>query len=90
MQGHIPQPTGKYKKDYSRCEKRGWDMKLLDDVVGKLCRGEQLDEKYYEHKLSGNWAGCLECHIKDDWVLIYQVEDKHLILRRAGSHSDLI
>lgn len=36
--GYIPKSTGIYKKDYSRCVKRGWDMNCLDDVVGKLCR----------------------------------------------------
>lgn len=57
MKGYIPQTTGKYNKDYRRCEKRGWNMKLLDDVVEKLCRGEPLEENDYEHILSGDWCG---------------------------------
>lgn len=89
MKGYIPQTTGKYKKDYRRCEKRGWDMKLLDDVVEKLCRGEPLEESNYEHTLSGDWEGCWECHIKGDWVLVHQFFESYLILRRTGSHSDV-
>ena len=35
---YIPQTTGKYKKDYRRCEKRGWNMKLLDDELKNYAR----------------------------------------------------
>ena len=87
--GYIPRVTGKYKKDYSRCVKRGWDTNCLDDVVGKLCHGEKLEDKYYDHRLSGNWADCRECHVESDWVLIYRIEDGMLILLRTGSHSDV-
>ena len=66
------------------------DTDLLDDVVRKLCRGEQLAARHHNHPLSGNWDGCWECHITGDWVLIYQIEDEALILRRTGSHSDLL
>ena len=89
MKGYIPQTTGKYKKDYRRCEKRGWNMKLLDDVVEKLCRGVPLEESNYEHTLSGDWEGCWECHIKGDWVLVHQFSEMYLILWRTGSHSDV-
>lgn len=89
MKGYVPQTTGKYKKDYRRCEKRGWNMKLLDDVVGKLCRGVPLEESNYEHTLSGDWEGCWECHIKGDWVLVHQFSERHLILWRTESHSDV-
>ena len=64
-------------------------MNLLDDVVKKLYRGEHLEAKYHDHSLSGNWAGCRECHIQGDWVLIYRIEGGFLILRRTGSHSDV-
>lgn len=88
MKGYIPKTTGKYLKDYSRCAKRGWNMALLDDVVGKLCRGEKMEDKK-DHPLSGYWEGCRDCHIKGDWVLIYQSKGRFLILRRTGSHSDV-
>jgi len=36
-------------------------------------------------------AGCRECHITPDWLLIYEVDGDELILylTRTGSHSDL-
>ena len=70
MKGLVPKATGKFRTDYGRCKKRNWDMKLLDDVIGRLCWGERLDDIYYDHPLSGNWVGYRECHIKSDWVLI--------------------
>jgi len=86
--GYIPKTTDKYKKDYSRSIKRGWEMGLLNEVVGEICRGEKLEGKG-DHPLAGKWKGCRDCHIKGDWVLIYQIEDGYVILRRAGSHSDV-
>lgn len=82
MKGYIPKTTGTYLKDYSRCTKRGWNMNLLEDVVGMLCRGEKLGRKYHDHKLLGDRVDCRECHIKGDWALIYQLEGKYLILRK--------
>ena len=48
-------------------------------------------EKNRDHQLSGDYAGCRECHITPDWLLIYEVADEELILylTRTGSHSDL-
>ena len=41
--------------------------------------------------ISGDYAGCRECHITPDWLLIYEVDGDELILylTRTGSHSDL-
>ena len=89
MKGYIPKTTGEYEDDYCRCAKRHWKLKVLDDVVEKLCRGERLGRKYHDHKLSGKWKGCRECHIGGDWVLVYRIDDPYLILRRTGSHDDV-
>ena len=34
---------------------------------------------------------CRECHIQPDWLLIYEISNKELILYlpRTGTHSDL-
>ena len=84
-------PTGKFKKDLKAIIKRGYDMRLLDDVVTKLSNGETLDPKYRDHLLSGTFAGKRECHITPDWLLIYEYDDNNLFLylTRTGTHSDL-
>lgn len=83
--------TSAFKKSYKLMKKRGLDLSLLDEVVDLLRQGKQLDEKYRDHGLSGNFAGFRECHIKPDWLLVYLIEDDVLTLTLVdtGSHSDL-
>ena len=80
-----------FKKDYKRIVKRGYDMRLLEKVIELLANQKPLPEKNRDHQLSGDYAGCRECHITTDWLLIYEVADEELILylTRTGSHSDL-
>lgn len=80
-----------FKKDYKRIVKRGYDMRLLEKVIELLANQKPLPEKNRDHQLSGDYAGCRECHITQDWLLIYEVADEELILylTRTGSHSDL-
>lgn len=83
--------SSKFKKDYKLVIKRGYDEKLLKSVINILANGEALPPKYKDHSLSGNYSGYRECHITPDWLLIYKIEEKCLILAltRTGSHSDL-
>lgn len=80
-----------FKKDYKRVVKRGYNIKLLEDVILQLAKGEPLSEKNRDHPLSGDYSGCRECHITPDWLLIYEISHGELILylTRTGTHSDL-
>lgn len=80
-----------FKKDYKRIVRRGYDVRLLEKVIGLLAEQKPLPEQYHDHNLTGNYAGCRECHITPDWLLIYEVDGNELILylTRTGSHSDL-
>lgn len=83
--------TGQFKKDYKLARKRNLNIELLDEIIRKLARGEELPTENRDHALSGNWLGYRECHIQSDWLLIYRVEEGLLILTltRTGTHSDL-
>ena len=83
--------TTTYKKSYKLMKKRGLDLSLLDEVVDLLRQGKQLDEKYRDHSLSGDFIGFRECHIKPDWLLVYLIENDVLTLTLVdtGSHSDI-
>ena len=83
--------TTAYKKSYKLMKRRGLDPSALDEVVDPLRQGKQLDEKYRDHGLSGNYAGFRECHVKPDWLLIYLIENDILTLTLVdtGTHSDL-
>lgn len=80
-----------FRKDFKRIVKRGYDIRLLEEVIELLACGNSLPEKYKDHSLNGNYKDCRECHITPDWLLIYQINDNELILylTRTGTHSDL-
>ena len=84
-------PSTRFKKDMKRCEKRGYNMQLVKDAIALLAENGTLPEKYHPHKLSGQYGGCWECHLKPDWLLIWEQNDTELILlfTGTGTHSDL-
>ena len=83
--------TKQFRKDVARARKRGLDIRLLDGVLMKLRREEQLEARLRDHPLRGNYAGYRECHVQPDWLLVYKVKNDRvtLIAYRTGTHSDL-
>ena len=79
----------RFRRDYKICEKRGYDLRLLEQVVDTLRVPAPLPDKNRDHPLSGDWKGNQECHILPDWLLIYRVNGDELYLARTGTHSDL-
>ena len=79
------------KRDYKRMEKRGKDMRKLDNILLMLAHQEALPARYRDHQLTGNLAGSRECHVEPDWLLIYQIAEEQLILYATdtGTHSEL-
>lgn len=84
-------PTSKFQRDLKRAKRRGYDISLLTEIIKKLAAGEPLLAKNRDHDLLGDYAGCRECHITPDWLLIYEIDGNDLILylTRTGTHSDL-
>ncbi len=83
--------TSQFKRDVKLAKKQGKDIDKLFGVISTLAEGGILDEKYRDHNLGGDYAGCRECHVEPDWLLIYEVRDKVLVLMvyRVGTHSEL-
>jgi mRNA interferase YafQ len=81
--------TNRFKKDYKRAVKRGKDFGKLFEVVERLAGGEKLEARFHDHSLGGEYEDCRECHIAPDWLLIYRMTEKELVLIRTGSHSNL-
>ena len=82
-------PTSQFKRDYKkRCRDRDLDS-LLTAVVDRLLMGKPLPAKFRDHPLKGGYAGCRECHLKPDLLLIYVQAEDELRLIRLGNHSDL-
>lgn len=83
--------TNQFRRDLKLAKKQGKDIDKLFDVISTIAEGRKLAEKYRDHGLSGDYAGCRECHVEPDWLLIYEVMDNILVLMiyRAGTHSEL-
>lgn len=83
--------TNSFEKDLKRCKKRGYNLQLLQEAIDILQEKGELPAQYRPHKLSGKLVGLWECHIKGDWLLIWQQNDTELILimTDTGIHADL-
>ena len=72
--------TARLKEDYKLARKCGLNISLLDSIINELANQRQLEQKYQDHLLSGDYIGFRECHIQPDWLLMYLVEDNILTL----------
>ena len=86
---YIFKPTSRFKRQYKKLNQD--DKTRSKAVIDKLLNGEILEPKHNDHKLTGQYEGFRECHIKPDLLLIYKKEKRILILTclAIGSHSEL-
>jgi mRNA interferase YafQ len=83
--------TTRFKKERKLLKKRGWDMDKLTGVMRLIVAEQPLPERCRPHPLHGGWVGYTECHVENDWLLIYKINTAHteVLFDRTGSHSDL-
>ena len=81
-------PTTKFKKDLKKYSKQGTKMNALFCIINKLKQEQPIPAQFKPHILKGDYNGCWECHIEDDFLLIW-VDDEIIELLRLGSHSEL-
>jgi len=84
-----PAYTKQFNIDLKRMIKRGKDKNRIKSILLSLINENQLETKFKDHKLFGNFQNRRECHIEPDWLLIYKVETERIVFERTGSHSDL-
>ena len=81
--------TNRFLKDYKQIKKRGWDIQQLETFIDMLATNQPLPPSARPHKLSGKYRQTWDAHVGPDWILIYEFDNNHLILRRTGKHADL-
>lgn len=65
-------------------------MEKVAELFRKLRDEEPIPEINRPHMLTGNYAGCMECHVEGDFLLIWIDETaKQIGVLRLGSHSEL-
>lgn len=83
-------PSTQYKKDVKRILNNPRKLKALQEIVNKLENEIPIPKENKPHMLTGNYAGCMECHVGSDFLLIWIDPDTDEIdLVRLGSHSEL-
>lgn len=81
--------TSKIKKDLKTYRKRGIDLAPFYEIVDRIANGVLLDPSNEDHPLHGKYLHKRDCHIEPDWLLIYAVDKKEVVLYRTGTHSDI-
>src|ERR1700754_967442 len=92
----------RYTSTFKRDLKKGkshlkCDMTLLRDVMKKIEDRKVIDPKYLDHPLVGRYpdqrgghTDCRECHVCNDWLLVYRFPDDDSVdFIRTGTHSEI-
>ena len=83
-------PSTQYKKDLNRIRNNPQKAQALLEILILLETEQEIPKNFKPHMLTGDYAGCMECHIQGDFLLIWLDEQKNDIdLVRLGSHSEL-
>ncbi len=89
MQRKLKQTT-QFKKDLKRYIHQPSKLLALKTVTLSLQETGHVPQEYKPHMLSGNYKGYMECHVEDDFLLIWIDESESIIkLVRLGSHHEL-
>ena len=78
----------KAKKDLKKYRNNIRLMEALYEVLSSLIKG--VPEKYKPHELTGHYKDCMECHVGNDFLLIW-IDTKQDVIEviRLDSHSEL-
>ena len=69
-------------------------MHLIKEAISLLMMNDEpLPAEWRDHKLTGDWEGFKEFHVKGDLLVIYQMSKKSrfevVVFYRLGTHSEL-
>ncbi|MBN2965214.1 type II toxin-antitoxin system YafQ family toxin [Sulfurospirillum sp. T05] len=82
-----------FQKDVARDKKSGKytqeDFEILKEIITKLQVGGEIDKKHKRHPLTGNMVQFESLHVKNDWLLIFSVDENFLTLIMLGKHTQV-
>ena len=79
-----------FKKDYKRYQHKTAKLKNLYHVLESLEQTGHVPAEYAPHRLHGIYEGCMECHVENDFLLIWIDEVNNIVrLLRLGTHHEL-
>lgn len=82
-------PTNQFKRDIKKQYLTLITPQWIE-VLNCLINDKKLPARYCNHSMTGNKKDLIDCHIKPDLVLLYELQgDTDLILHRLSTHSEL-
>ena len=82
--------SSQFKKDLKTVKFDEHKLQELQKVLEYLGRTGEVPAEYLPHPLKGQYKRCMECHVEDDFLLIWKDPEQKIIrLVRLGSHSKL-
>ena len=85
----TPVTSKQFHKDLKKAKKQGIEIIKLKQIMALLLAEVPLPIANKDHKLTGIYSHHRECHITQDWLLIYKATKTELRFERTGSHSEL-
>jgi mRNA interferase YafQ len=85
----IKQST-QFKKDLKRYKNQPAKIEKLKTILKYLMLGEKIPPEYNPHILSGKYKNHWECHIEDNFLIIwFDITNNTVKLVRLGTHHEL-
>ena len=82
-----------FKKDIQRDKKSGLygekDFELLKKIISDLQNKKEIDDIFKRHHLKGMLKDYESIHVKNDWLLIFKVDETFLYLIMVGKHTQV-
>lgn len=82
--------SSQFKKDLKAVKFDEHKLDELQKVLEHLGHTGAVPAEYLPHSLKGRYKNCIECHIEDDFLLIWKDPEQNVIrLVRLGTHTKL-
>ena len=79
-----------FRKDFKRYKNKPDKVEALRTIAKLFEEGKPIPPENLPHRLSGDYKGFMECHIENDYLLIWYDESQEIVVfERLGSHSEL-
>jgi len=82
-----------FKKDIERDKKSSQysrnDFEILKSIITSLQNHDNLNPKYKRHSLKGKLKDFESVHVKNDWLLIFRIDEQYLNIVMLGKHTQV-
>ncbi|MDM8567609.1 type II toxin-antitoxin system YafQ family toxin [Candidatus Halobeggiatoa sp. HSG11] len=85
--------TKGFKKDIQRDKKSGKysknDFEILKKIIKQIQEEKDIESIFKRHNLTNNLKDYEAIHVKNNWILIFKINDNTLTLVMLGTHTQV-